>query len=157
MAAVLGSTACTMPGGPAAATPVTLPDQAAVNASTSLCVNEINRLRGTVGLAALASSSRIGAFSNDAAQVDGQAHVAHMYFRQTNGGNGTARAETMIEWWNVRDYGTVEAIVRQGVATMWGEGPGGIHFDTITGPYTEIGCGIFVAPDGEVTVSQDFR
>jgi hypothetical protein len=40
---------------------------------------------------------------------------------------------------------------------MWAEGPGGGHYDTMRGSFSEIGCGVYVSPNGEVTVSQDFR
>jgi hypothetical protein len=50
----------------------------------------------------------------------------------------------------------VRAIVKQGLAQMWAEGPGGSHYENMKGNYTEMGCGIFLSND-EVTVSQDFK
>ncbi len=44
----------------------------------------------------------------------------------------------------------------QGLAGMWAEGPGGGHYENMRGPYTEVGCGVFV--NGvDITVVQDFR
>ena len=39
---------------------------------------------------------------------------------------------------------------------MWQGGPRGEHYDIMVGPYSQIGCGIFVN-GREVTVAQDFR
>jgi hypothetical protein len=39
---------------------------------------------------------------------------------------------------------------------MWAEGRGGGHHENMRGPYSEIGCGVFVNGN-EVTVVQAFR
>ena len=55
------------------------------------------------------------------------------------------------------DYaGGVEPTIRQGLADMWAEGPGGGHYENMRGEYTELGCGIYIE-DGSITVVQDFR
>jgi hypothetical protein len=151
----IGVAGCAQLGGPVSPDSVAT-DASTLAASTAFCVDEVNRLRASAGATPLAHSSRIDDFSTDAAKVDGEAHEAHAYIRMTNGGNGTARAETMIPWWKASQYGSVRAIVRQGLALMWQEGPGGSHYETMKGNYTEIGCGLFVSND-EVTVSQDFH
>jgi hypothetical protein len=83
-------------------------------------------------------------------------HVAHKHFRDTNGGNGTATAENEIPWWSLSQWGSVRSIVRQGLAMEWAEGPGGGHYENMTGHYTHVACGFSVRND-EVTVTQDFR
>ena len=150
----IGAGGCAMPGGPVSPESVAI-DAGTLADSTAFCVEEVNRYRASVGAAALTRSSRIDQFSTDAAQVDGEAHEAHAYFYRTSGGNGTARAENMIPWWKASQYGSVRAIVKKGLATMWAQGPGGAHYENMKGNYSEMGCGIFIS-NGEVTVSQDF-
>ena len=91
-----------------------------------------------------------------AARSDGLAHVAHQYARQTNLGNGTSRAENAILWWSLRDYGSVQQVVKLGLADMWQQGDDGAHYRNMVGNYTETGCGIYLNGD-EVTVVQAFR
>jgi hypothetical protein len=116
------------------------------------CVDEINRYRATVGLAALIRSSALEEFSATVARHDATVREAHAYFRSTNGA-GVARAETEILWWKNQ---SIQQVIKKGLAQMWQVGPGGTHYGVLSGAYTEVGCGIFVA-DGEVTVAQDFR
>jgi hypothetical protein len=150
-----GAAGCTMAANPVQPGSAT-GDPSVVAAATTFCVAEINRLRASVGDAPLVRSDTIDAFSAEAARVDGAAHEVHKYFLETNGGHGISVAENVIPWWKVSDFGSVEAIVRQGVAQMWAEGDTGYHYLNIRGRYSQVGCGIAVI-DGEVTVSQDFR
>ncbi len=39
---------------------------------------------------------------------------------------------------------------------MWTAGPSNEHYDVLAGPYSEVGCGLFVDGD-EVSSAQDFR
>jgi len=151
--------ACSAPGNPvspdsAAATPN---GGTSLSAETAFCVDEVNRLRATVGAAPLNRSDRIEAFSGEAARTDTEVRVAHHYFKLTNGGNGTAMAETEIPWWPLSRYGSTRTVIKEGLAMMWAQGPGGSHYDIVRGDYTEVGCGVFISELGEVTVSQDFR
>lgn len=127
-----------------------------LQAEATFCVEQINSLRASVGAAALVPSAEMAAFSAEAARVDGEAHEVHKYFRQTNGGNGAAMAENEIPWWKLDRYGSVREIVRQGLAIEWAEGPGGGHYENMTGGYSQMSCGISLT-NGEVTISQDFR
>src|SRR5437867_4211919 len=95
------------------------------------CIDEVNRLRASVGRTTLGRSDQIEYFSSEAARVDGEAHEAHKFFRQTNGG-GVARAENEIPWWKLSRYGSVKAIIREGLENEWAEGPGGSHWENIT-------------------------
>ena len=141
---------------PFAATSSTSSGSTDIFADAGFCVDEINRLRGTVGAAPLLRDDTVEAFSNDAARVDGDAHEVHKYFRETVGGNGIARAENEIPWWSLSDWGSVRTIVKRGLAQEWAEGPGGGHYDNMTGAYTAVACGIAIK-NGEVTITQDFR
>ena len=151
----LGTIGCAMPGTPVEPSSMT-GDPSAIAAAVAACVDQVNSLRASVGDPPLNRSSRIEAFSTEAARVDGEAHQAHKHFIETNGGYGTALAENVIPWWKVSDYGSISNIVRKGVTLMWEEGPSGYHYVNMRGGYSEIGCGIAVI-NGEVTVSQDFR
>jgi hypothetical protein len=120
----------------------------------ALCVDETNRYRASVGRPALARSAALEAFAAEAARQDTLVRQAHYYFKTTNGDN-IARAENEILWW--RGF-TIEEVIRQGLAQMWRSGPSGEHYDIIVGPYTQVGCGIYVGGNGrEVTVAQDFH
>jgi uncharacterized protein YkwD len=118
----------------------------------ALCADETNHYRASVGLRPLARSTDLEEFAIRAAAHDGVAHVAHDHFVATNGA-GVSRAETEILWW--RGF-NISAVVQRGLAKMWQVGPGGDHYDIMTGAYSEIGCGIAVN-GSEVTVTQDFR
>ncbi len=117
------------------------------------CVDEVNRYRASVGLPALSRSPVLEAFAQIGVEHDASIRIPHDYFRQTNGG-GVAKAETEILWW--RGLTTVR-VISAGLAQMWAVGPGGEHYDILVGRYTDVGCGIFVSPSGEVSVSQTFR
>jgi len=135
-------------------TPSDLPASATA-ADLQYCVSETNRYRAPVGAPALARSSTIEGYAAEGARLDGLAHVAHSHFKSTNGG-GVAFAENEIPWWPLGQFGAVQAVMVQGIAQMWAEGPGGGHYDNIKGPYTQLGCGVFIQ-NGEITVVQDFR
>jgi uncharacterized protein YkwD len=132
------------------------PGRPAFSAEAGLCVEQTNRYRATVGRGPLQRSEVLEEYATAAARTDGLAHVAHQYAHQTNSGNGTSRAENAILWWSLRYYGSVQQVVKLGLADMWEKGEGGSHYRNIVGNYTEAGCGIFVNGD-EVTVVQAFR
>jgi uncharacterized protein YkwD len=134
---------------PAASAPLSA---SSVAGELSLCAEETNRYRASVGLPPLIRSAALEDFAARAASVDAAAHHAHHHFTATNGA-GVSRAETEILWW--RGF-TVQAVVQRGLAQMWQVGPGGEHYDIMAGGYSEIGCGIAVN-GAEVTVTQDFR
>lgn len=96
---VLGvlATACNAAKHPTAADSVAAEVQNFAS-ETAYCVSEINRLRATIGAAALAQTDRLESFATEAARVDTQEGVPHTHFRRTNGGNGTAFAENTIPW-----------------------------------------------------------
>jgi hypothetical protein len=150
------ATGCSKASLPTSPSPAAGPAAVDLSQESAFCVQEINRLRGTVGASPLARTGPLEEFANEAARVDTQEGVPHTHFRRTNGGNGTARAENTIPWWNMDRHGSVRSVIRAGLEQMWAQGPGGVHFENLRGNYTEVGCGIFVT-NGEVTVSQDFR
>jgi uncharacterized protein YkwD len=131
---------------------VTSPSPVAADADYAYCVDEINRLRSTVGLGPLTRSGDLESYAAVAAEHDTRARTAHQYFASTNGA-GVARGETQILWWS--GY-PVQTVIRQGLAQMWKQGPGGSHYEILTGSYAEVGCGVFVNGP-EVSVGQAFR
>ena len=126
------------------------------NIEIAFCVSEVNRLRAREGAGPLAHASDVGAFSSEAARVDGEHHEAHRHFRATNGGGGLVTAENEIPWWRLSDYGSVRDVIRKGLLVQINQGRGGPHYDNLIGDHREVSCGIFVS-NGEVTVTQHFR
>lgn len=133
---------------------LTGPDAATAAFSVEIahCAGEINRYRALEGKPALRRSASLEAFAAVAARIDGSAHVAHRHFKATNG-DGTSMAETEILWW--RGF-AVRSVIEKGLSQMWQAGPTGEHYTILVGPYSEVGCGVFVN-GAEVTVAQDFR
>jgi uncharacterized protein YkwD len=152
--AACGGSGGTAPSSPSAPT-VGSPESTSGNLETELtfCVTETNRDRASLGLPGLTRSSALEAYAATGAREDGLAHAAHQHFRSTNGG-GIARAENELPWWP-SSY-SVHAVIQQGLAMMWAEGPGGGHYENMRGPYSELGCGVFIN-GSEITVVQDFR
>jgi hypothetical protein len=116
------------------------------------CVDEINRYRLGIGLAPLARSEPLEAYAAQSAQIDQAARIPHLHFVQNNGG-GIATAETELLLWPSLN---LPLILQQGLAQMWAEGPPGDHYQIMTGPYTQVGCGAF-SSDVATTVVQAFR
>lgn len=140
------------PTAPSAAGTTSAGGTANLDSSVSFCTEEINRYRATVGLSPLDRATDLDAFAAQAAEHDGRAGVPHQYFRLTNGA-GISRAENQLLLW--KGY-AVNEVIRQGLAQMWAEGPGGSHYQIMAGKYAQVGCGIF-KNGSEVNVSQDFR
>ena len=122
------------------------------SAETTFCVNEVNRYRNIAGLQPLTVTPALEAFATESARTDTVARQPHLHFTQTNGG-GVALAENELLWWPSRN---VHAIIAQELAAMWAEGPSGDHHQNMAGPYTQVGCGIFVSGH-EMSAAQDFR
>jgi hypothetical protein len=154
MAVTILSVACAAaPTAPTAAGTTSASGGAAnADASVSFCAEEINRYRARAGAAPVDRSAELEGFAATAAEHDGRSGVPHQYFRMTNGG-GIAMAENQLLLW--KGY-AVNDVIRQGLAQMWAEGPGGSHYQILTGTYAHVGCGIFMN-GSEVNVSQDFR
>ena len=134
---------------PSAPTPNTM---ASLSGELAFCAEQINAHRNSIGLPVLARSGALEQFAAAAAALDGQEHVAHRHFNLTLGA-GASAAETEILWWSGLP---IRSVIQRGLAQMWGQGPSGEHYDVLSGPYTQVGCGIFVN-GAEVTVAQDFR
>lgn len=150
--AVCAATALTAGCAASPSAPSSTAGSASLTASLQFCADEINRYRASIGRAPLERTDSLEQFASEAARHDHEAGVPHLLFRNTNGG-GVALAETQLLLW--KNY-QVREVIKEGLARMWAAGPGGEHYAILAGPYTQVGCGVFV--DGtQVSVSQDFR
>ena len=125
------------------------------------CLDENNRYRAMVNAPPLIRSSTIEAFAAIGARYDYEARTAHKHFKDSMGIPGArAAAENEIpgfSGWNLARMKTIHAVIQQGLQSMWNEGPGGGHYENMKNPvYKQLGCGIYVAPNQDVTVTMDF-
>ena len=119
-----------------------------------LCVDKTNQLRATVGKPALTRSSALETYANAGAMYD-YSHQPHDHFKMTNGG-GISFAENECPHWDLSfGGGDVAQLVSKCIDAFWAEGPGGGHYDNMTGPYAKLGCGLYnVGTD--YTIIQDY-
>ena len=122
------------------------------------CIDVINSYRAQIGVPPYTRSADLETFAGAGAESDSQSGQAHGHFIATSGGNGIAFAENEVPGWPLAQYGSVSAIVDQGMQMMWAEGPGGGHYDNMASTqYTLAGCGFTTTADGSVWVTTDFR
>ncbi len=120
------------------------------------CVDEVNRLRSTVGKPALKRSSMLERYAATAVRHDAAKRKAHDYFESSHYGDGLVRGENEALGWSLVVFGSVRGVIARSLAQMWQEGPRGDHYRNMTGDYTKIGCGIYVEGDA-VSVAQAYR
>ncbi len=144
LAAASGCGGAPSPAGPSPAGPSPGTSYAS---ELALCIDLTNERRASVGRPGLTRSTDLETFAAVSARVDGLAHVAHQHWDATGG----STAENEAPWWPLSQFGSVRNVVTGAIDAFWSEGPGGGHYQNMTGRYTEIGCGIFVNGD-EVTV-----
>ena len=122
------------------------------------CVDVINSYRAQIKVTPYARASDLEAFAATGAQEDSASGSPHGHFVATNGGNGIAFAENEVPGWPLAQYGSLTAVIDQGMQMMWAEGPGGGHYDNMASTqYTLAGCGFFTTSDGSVWITTDFR
>jgi hypothetical protein len=120
------------------------------------CVDVLNGYRAKVGRPPLARASDLEAYAAVGAKSDSETGEPHGHFMSTDGG-GIAWAENEVPGWPLVDYGSVRDVIDEGTKMMWDEGPGGGHYENIVGDYTQVGCGTYLTPGGDVWITQDFR
>ena len=86
-----------------------------------------------------------------AAEADHASAIPHGYYR-----THPVPAENEALRWSFGGGGSVRQVIGQAIATFWGEGPGGGHYENLIGPFSELGCGIAIGGSA-ITVVQDFR
>ena len=124
-------------------------------ADLAYCVADINRYRAQANRPSLAESAVLEGFAADGARADAATGVPHSHFTSSNGG-GIATAENELLAFDRQLAPTVQDAMHSANAIFWAEGPTGPHYQTLTGPYSQVGCGVFLS-GAAVTVVQDFR
>ncbi|HEY5946122.1 MAG TPA: CAP domain-containing protein [Kofleriaceae bacterium] len=125
-------------------------------AAHDFCLSETNRYRTSNGKPALVRSAELEAYANEGARVDFSSSP-HNHFTSTNGG-GIAFAENECPQqlgWKLPVDGEIKPVVGMCINAFVSEGPGGGHYENVMGPYTKLGCGIYVSGEG-ITILQDF-
>jgi hypothetical protein len=134
------------------------------NASAQqFCVAETNRYREMNGKSDLTEAANLETFANTGAMTDYSAMSAHSHFSATQGG-GIAFAENEcpgFSGWHLAPGGDMNALVGMCIAAFYSEGPGTDyathgHYINMMGNYATLGCGIFSADNGDVTIVQDY-
>lgn len=120
------------------------------------CVDYLNELRDSVDLAQLSRSVTLEECATTAAIEDSRTGNPHGHFMRTNGCGYRVQAENEVPGWYLPRYGSVRSVIEESADVMFAEGPGGGHYEIITGEYTEVGCGMHVNGE-DVWVVHNFR
>ena len=113
------------------------------------CVDEINRYRATLGLAPYARMQTSETCADGQAQSDSQTGQAHGAFTKCG-----EYAQNECPGWP----GATDKVIKDCLAMMWAEGPGGGHYENMRkASWRKVSCGLYTAPNGEVTAIQNFR
>jgi hypothetical protein len=127
------------PGAPDASTPTGL---------QQLCVDTINDYRATLGLTPYTRWTSAEACSDGEAKSDSESGQAHGAF-----GRCGEFAQNECPGWG----GPPEQMIKDCLALMWAEGPGGGHYENMRGGYTHAACGFHVTPSGKIWAVQNFK
>ncbi|MEP6863383.1 MAG: CAP domain-containing protein [Deltaproteobacteria bacterium] len=127
------------------------------------CVSETNRYRAMNGKADLSEAANLEDYADTGAMTDYDANSPHSHFSSTQGG-GIAFAENECpghSGWHLAPGGDLNALVGMCIAAFYSEGPGTDysthgHYINMMGDYAKLGCGIFSADNGDVTIVQDY-
>jgi uncharacterized protein YkwD len=122
------------------------------------CVDSINAYRAKVRAPSYTRSAALESFATDGAKSDATSGQAHGHFGATGGGHGIAFAENELPGWPLKQYKSMNDLIDEGLKAMWGEGPGGGHYDNmVSTDYTQAGCGTFTTSTNDVWVTIDFK
>lgn len=117
------------------------------------CVDRTNALRATKGLGPIPRLASAEPCVDGQAKSDSESGEAHGAFdaclNEVKGWKGVAQNECP-------NYSSVEDTLTKCLDAMWAEGPGGGHYDNMTGDSTDTACGIYTTPAGKVWLVQDF-
>lgn len=117
------------------------------------CVDRTNALRATKGLGPIPRLASAEPCVDGQAKSDSESGKAHGAFdaclNEVKGWKGVAQNECP-------NYGSVEDTLTKCLDAMWAEGPGGGHYDNMTGNSTKTACGFYTTPSGKVWMIQDF-
>ena len=117
--------------------------------AADVCVATINQYRATKGLQALARWSATETCADSQAASDGSTKAAHGAF-----GKCGEVAQNECPGWP----GPPATMIPKCLDAMWGEGPGGGHYEAMSSRlYTKVSCGFGTAPDGAIWAVQNFH
>ncbi len=158
--AAAGTVGCAGSSGPNPGTAtgpssVSAPSATATSVDLAFCVAESNRYRTLVGKSPITESTDLDGYAATGAEVDAGSGQPHSHFLATNGG-GVAIAENSMVRAPLSMFNTVQAAMSYALAAFYAEGPGGSHYENLTGPYSRVGCGVQIA-DATLTFVQDFH
>jgi hypothetical protein len=133
------------------------PDHTAVPVDDSVqqhCVDTINAYRATLGLTPYARWTSGEACADGEAESDAYSGVPHGAF-----GSCGEWAQNECPGWS----GDLTQLTTDCLAMMWAEGPGadfsrhGHYINMSSTQYSEVACGYFTLPNGDVWAVQNFR
>lgn len=123
--------------------------------ATSTCVTAINNYRATLSLPAYTEWTDGETCASGEAQSDSQTGTAHGAF-----GTCKESAQDECPGWPGNDVdGSITGCLKQ----MWAEGPGtdfsthGHYINMSNSSYTQVACGFYVTPAGELWAVQNFK
>ncbi|MBX3190473.1 MAG: hypothetical protein KF819_25965 [Labilithrix sp.] len=117
--------------------------------AAEICVATINEYRKTMGLAPYARWAEAEACSDGQAKSDGDKNAPHGAF-------GKCQEQGQNECPGFA--GTPEKMITKCLEMMWGEGPGGGHYEAMASTrYTKVACGFATTAKGSVWSVQNFR
>src|SRR5262249_34010740 len=113
------------------------------------CLSTINSFRSKVGLPAYERWTKAETCAADQAKSDSQTGAGHGAFSRCG--------EFAQNECPAYPFSPAQAL-RECLAGMWQEGPGGGHYENMTSKqYTKVACGVFVTASGQTWAVQDFR
>jgi len=116
--------------------------------AAGVCVATINEYRKTKGLPAYERWDTAESCSDGQAKSDGSTGTAHGAFPRCG-----EHAQNECPGWP----GPPATMIPQCLKAMFGEGPGGGHYEAMMGKqYTKVSCGFATAPDGQIWAVQNF-
>jgi len=122
---------------------------APTGSAAEICVATINELRKTKGLPAYARWTDNETCSDGQAKTDATTRNPHGAF-----GKCEEFGQNECPGWD----GTPEQMIPQCLKAMWGEGPGGGHYEAMANKkYTKVACGFGTASNGQIWAVQNFR
>lgn len=117
--------------------------------AAEICVATINEYRKTKGLAPYARWTDAEACTDGESQSDATTQRGHGAF-----GKCGEFAQNECPGWP----GPAATMIPQCLKAMWGEGPGGGHYEAMASTkYTKVACGFGTAANGGIWSAQNFR
>ncbi|MBA2321693.1 MAG: hypothetical protein H0V89_11120 [Deltaproteobacteria bacterium] len=122
--------------------------------ASQVCVDEINAYRATLSLPALRRWTEAEACAGDQCRQDSESGLAHGAFGQCD-----EWAQNECPGWPQ----PAESSIVDCLAMMWAEGPGedfslhGHYINMSSEEYTQVACGFYTTPSGEVWAIQNFQ